>query len=305
MKFRRREFLECAAAGAGGVLLGGRLASAGNAPAGRYDPYEPVTLGKTGLKVTRVGLGTGFRGWRRQSNHTRMGAAKFDALVHAAYDRGIRLFDAADLYGTHPHLARALAKIKRDEYTLVSKVYVRRDRGLPEPGRPPADACVERFCKELKTDHIDIVLLHGVMAEDWNKKYIDHMVRLSKLKKKGVVRAVGVSVHTLGAMKAAAAEPWVDTVHARINPYGVAMDDTADKVLPVLRKVHQAGKGVIGMKIIGAGKFADSDEKRDRSIGFVLNLRCVDAMVVGFEKADLIDDFAARVRKVPRRNAGA
>lgn len=303
MSIGRREFLEGAVAGAGGLLLGGELAAAGKAGSANYDPYERVPLGKTALKVTRVGLGTGVRAWMRRSNHTRMGPKKFDALVRAAYDRGIRLFDVADLYGTHPHFARAMAKVPREKYVLASKVWLH-EQGLPEAEPAPADVSVERFLKELKTDYIDIVLLHGVTDEDWPKLQADDMERLTKLKKKGLIRALGVSVHSLAAMKAAAAEPWVETLDARINPYGVAMDDKPGKVVPVLKKAHDAGKGVLAMKVLGAGKLAKKPAQRDASTRFVLRLDCVDAMVVGFETPEELADFAVRVRKVPRRTGG-
>ena len=123
---------------------------------------------------------------------------------------------------------------------------------------------------------------------------------LAKLKDKGVIRAHGVSCHSLAALETAAAEPWVDSVHARINPYGMSMDDKPDKVVPVLKKLHAAGKGVVGMKIIGEGRLRNDAEKRDESARFVLGLGCVDVLNIGFEKTEEIDDFAGRVRKVPR-----
>ena len=123
---------------------------------------------------------------------------------------------------------------------------------------------------------------------------------LAKLKDKGVIRAHGVSCHSVAALEAAAAEPWVDSVHTRINPYGMRMDDKPEKVVPVLKKLHAAGKGVVGMKIIGEGQLRNEPEKRDESARFVLGLGCVDILNIGFEKIEEIDDFAGRVSKVPR-----
>ena len=95
----------------------------------------------------------------------------------------------------------------------------------------------------------------------------------------------------------------MDSVHARINPYGMVMDGSPDKVAPVLKKIHDAGKGVVGMKIIGEGKLRDDDERRHESVRYVLGLGCVDILNVGFEKIEEVDDFASRVRKVERRQA--
>jgi aryl-alcohol dehydrogenase-like predicted oxidoreductase len=294
----RREFLTRSLAGAGGLLLIPGFAATAESQGGTFDPYELVPLGKTGIKPSRVGFGTGMSGSQRQSNQTRLGKEKFESLLKAAYDRGVRLFDCADLYGTHPYVASALAKMPRKEYVISSKIWWRTG-GIPERERPDADVVVKRFLKELKTDYIDLVLLHCVSSGKWPEEMSKYMEILEKLKKKGAVRAHGVSCHSVGALNAAAEEPWVDSVHARINAYGARMDAPPEQVVPALKKLHEAGKGVVGMKLIGEGTFRDSDEKRDGSVRFVLGLGCVDTMIVGFERIEEVDDFAARVRKVP------
>ena len=128
---------------------------------------------------------------------------------------------------------------------------------------------------------------------------------LDNLKHKGIIRAHGVSCHSLSSLQAAADEPWVDSVNMRINAYGKNMDGPIEKVEPVVKKLHEAGKGVIGMKLIGEGAFRNSDEQRDNSVSYVLGLGCIDAMVVGFEKIEEVDDFAARVKKVPKKTEQA
>jgi aryl-alcohol dehydrogenase-like predicted oxidoreductase len=229
-----------------------------------------------------------------------MGKEKLEALIKGAYERGIRMFDLADLYGTHPYLMPALKGAPRDELTIVSKIW-RHSGGIPEPERPDADVVVSRFLKEIGTDYLDLVLLHCLTAANWPEQMRKQMDILAKLKDKGLVRALGVSCHSLEALETAAGEPWVDSVHARINPYRMSMDDEPDKVVPVLKKLHAAGKGVVGMKIIGEGRLRNDPDKRDASARFVLGLGCVDVLNVGFEKIQEIDDFAARVRKVPMR----
>jgi predicted aldo/keto reductase-like oxidoreductase len=174
---------------------------------------------------------------------------------------------------------------------------------LPESERPDADVVVPRFLKELQTDYIDLLLLHCVTAAKWPQELRRQMDLMVKLKEKGTVRALGVSCHSLKALEAAIDEPWVDSVHARINPYGMAMDGSPEKVLPVLRKLHASGKGVVGMKLIGAGELRHDEERRDASVRFVLQSGCVDVLNVGCESLDEVDDFAARVRQVPRRTA--
>jgi aryl-alcohol dehydrogenase-like predicted oxidoreductase len=247
--------------------------------------------------VSRVGLGTGMRGWLRQSNHTRMGPERFDKLVRHCYEGGVRLFDMADLYGTHPHFARAAKGLPRDSYTIITKLWLNRG-GLPERKRPPADESVKRFLRELGTDYIDVVLMHCQTRPDWPTRQSDHMSRLAKLKEQGVIRAHGVSIHSIPALKTAAKEPWVDSVNTRINPFGVKMDGPPDQVVPVLKRIHAAGKGVVGMKIIGEGRFRNDEARKDASVKYALTVGCVSACVVGCETPAELDDLAARARKV-------
>ncbi len=297
MNIRRREFIKRSALGLSGVLVGRNYARAVESRPAVYDPYEVVPLGKSGLRVSRFCMGTGMRGGNRQSNHTRMGKEKFEALIHGAYDRGVRMFDLADLYGTHPYLLPALKGIPRDKYAIVSKIWFRRG-GLPEPERPDADVVVNRFLKEIGTDYLDLVLFHCVESANWPEELRKQMDIMAKLKEKGVIRAKGVSCHSLPALQAAVNESWVDSVHARINPYGMSMDDKPEKVVPVLQQLRAAGKGVVGMKIIGEGRLRNDDEKRDASAKFVLGL--VDVLNIGFEKVEEVDDFADRVKKVEK-----
>ena len=301
MQLARRTFLAGTLAGIGHVALGARLpARAAEEGAAGFDPYELVPLGKTGLKVSRVGFGTGTHGWGRQSDQLRLGPEKFAALVRGCYDRGIRLFDCADIYGTHASVSAALQGLPRDSYALVTKYWWQKAGAIPEAERPDADAAVERYLREFKTDYIDLVLMHAVTDADWPAKMRKQMDLFAKLKEKGVIRAHGVSCHALPGLQAAAKEPWVDSVHARINPYNVMMDAPLEQVVPALKDIHDAGKGLVGMKIMAEGHIRDDDEKRSRSVEHALRLGCVSAMVVGFMSLAEVDDFAGRVRKVPR-----
>jgi aryl-alcohol dehydrogenase-like predicted oxidoreductase len=302
MKIKRREFLKRSALGVSGVLVGAAYANARDVKPPAFDPFGKVQLGKSKLEVTRICMGTGVQGGNRQSNQTRMGSAKFEALLKGGYDRGVRLFDLADLYGTHPYLMPALKGIPRDNFAIISKIWFK-DGGIPDTERPDADVVVNRFLKEIGTDYLDLVLLHCVTSSNWPDELRKQMDLLAKLKDKGVIRAHGVSCHSLGALEAAAKEPWVDSVHARINPYGMSMDGPADQVAPALKKLKAAGKGVVGMKIVGEGRLRKDPAKLDESIRYVLGLGCVDVLNVGFEKIEEVDDFAERVRKVPTGSA--
>lgn len=298
MKIKRREFLKRSALGVGGVFVGAKLANGAESKS-HFDPYEMIPLGKTKLKVSRFCLGTGMKGGKRESNQTRLGKEKFEALLKGAYDRGIRTFDLADLYGTHGYLVPALRGIPREKYSIITKIWFR-PGGIPETERPDADVVVPRFLKELNSDYVDLLLLHCVTSAKWPEEFKKQMDILAKYKEKGVIRALGVSCHSLEALEAAVTEPWVETVHTRINPFGMSMDGPPEKVVPILKRLHAAGKGIIGMKLIGEGRLRNDNEKKNESVRFVLGLGCVDVLNVGCENLDEVDDFAARVRKVPR-----
>ena len=297
MKIPRREFIGKSAVGLGGLLLGSHLASASEVPK-TFDPYERIPLGKTGLQPTRLCMGTGMHGGNRSSNQTRLGRENFQALLASAYERGIRMFDLADLYGSHSYLIPALKGIDRKNFIISSKLWWMQG-SLPEWDRPSADVVVARFLREIQSDYLDILLLHCVTSPNWPTELRSYMDTLSKLKSQGKIRALGVSCHSLEALSAAVDEPWVDVVYARINHTGASMDASPDQVVPVLKKLHAAGKGVVGMKLIGEGRYRNSDDLRNAAVKYVLGLGCVDVLDVGFEKVGEIDDFAARVAKVP------
>lgn len=302
-QMNRREFLATTVAAGAGALALRNPALAAPKPRSR-DPFQMVPLGKTGLKASLIGCGTGMRGGNRESNQTRLGKEKFEALLRYAYDRGIRFFDCADMYGTHPYVASALKRIPRDKYTLATKMWVM-GGGIPEPERPGADVLVDRFRKELNTDYIDLVLIHCMMSPNWCEEQKRQMDLLEELKSKKIIRAHGVSIHSLDALKACVTSKWVDSVHARINPFGDVMDDRdPSKVAPVLQQICDAGKGVVGMKLIGEGRYRNDPAKRDEAIRYVLGLGCVNTMIVGFEKTEEIDDFASRVRTALASGAG-
>ncbi|TWT77365.1 putative oxidoreductase [Posidoniimonas polymericola] len=274
-------------------------------PPGEVPPPPMITLGDTGVKMSRLGQGTGVHGGNRQSDQTRMGFQEIVSLFHHAYDRGLRFFDLADLYGTHVYFREALRTIPRDEVAILTKVWWRYDG--PEDKTSDAEraqdtrATLERFRHELTTDYLDIVLLHCLMDGQWRGKMDPYMDVMNEEKEKGRIKAVGVSCHDFTALKAAAAEPWVDVILARINPKGVLMDASPDEVIAVLRQAKAAGKAIIGMKILGEGKLAD---QREECMKFAQGHDFMDAMTIGFEKPEQIDEVLRLMAKYPSQANG-
>lgn len=295
--FSRRQFMSTLTASAGVLALGRKTfasPSANTYPGA--DPFQIVSLGNSGLKTTLLGMGTGYSGYNRSSNITRAGRDSAIALIRYAYESGIRFFDCADAYGTHPHTMEALKDFPRESYTLCSKILVSRS-GVTSPENPDADIVVDRFRKELDTDYIDLIQIHLMTSGKWTDEQKKQMDILETLKAKKIIRAHGVSVHSLDAMRAAAVSPWVDVIHCRINPFGVSMDSSdPGEVVPVIEQMHKSGKGIIGMKLIGNGSYRDDSEKIDKTIRFVIGLGSVDVIIIGFEFPQQIDNFASRMR---------
>ncbi|MEW6745516.1 MAG: aldo/keto reductase [Planctomycetota bacterium] len=290
----RRTFVRQALAGTSLLLAGPLVAQEQEvAPREKLLPSatDRVPLGKSGLVVPRLALGTGTNGWQKQSNQTRLGKEAFARLVAHGVDSGAAFLDVADLYGTHDFVKHALrtVPIPRDRVTILTKIWF-----AEAPGMTPATSAkpeVERFCKEMGVEMLDICLIHCVQDPEWPVQLEKIRDDLSELKEKGVARAVGCSCHTHAALKVAAEHPWVDVILARINHLHKAMDGDAtnEEVAATLRKARAAGKGVIGMKIFGCGALK-TPEERQASLDFSLRNGLVDTMTIGFLSAAEIDD---------------
>lgn len=248
---------------------------------------EKVALGNTGLTVSRLCIGTGSNGWGGHSNQTRLGFDRLVDLLVYAYDRGITFWDLADQYGSHPHAAAALRRIGREKVVLTTKTVSRTPAEIHQD--------LDRFRKELETDTLDIVLLHCLTDPEWVGKLGPVMEAMSTAKERGILRAVGVSCHNFGAFQAAATCDWVDVVLARINHAGLHMDAPPDQVIPVLREMHRGGKGVYGMKVMGAGQLGSDP---GRAIEYALSLDCLHAIVIGMEGEEEVDTNLDLLRRL-------
>lgn len=258
------------------------------------DPLQEVLLGNSGLQTTLIGIGTGVKAGNRNSFMTRQDREKSIGLLRHAYDQGLRMFDCADSYGTHGIMKEALKYMDREKVMITSKIWTR-EGGIPDKERPDANIVVDRFRNEMGVDYFDLVQIHCMVDANWTDEMKRQMEIMENLKAGGIIRAHGVSVHSLEAMKAAVADPWVDVLHARINPYGLSMDKPdPEEVVEVIHQIHAKGKGVIGMKLIGNGDLRDDSEKIDHALRFVLGLGIVDMLIVGFENEEQVDNYVER-----------
>jgi aryl-alcohol dehydrogenase-like predicted oxidoreductase len=229
-------------------------------------------------------MGTGTVGSGHHSHQSALGIDGLSRLLLNGYDSGLRFFDAADTYGSHPHVAEALKHLDRTKVTVLTKT---RSRTGPE-----ARADLDRFRKELGTDHLDIVLIHCVTEGDWTTRYRPVMDVLSEAKSKGIIRAHGCSCHTIEALRAAAKSPWVEVDLARVNPLGAFMDSDPDTVVSVLREMKASGKSVLGMKILGQGQLRG---RQDEALRFALGLNVLDAFTIGAESIAEQNDLVRRI----------
>jgi 1-deoxyxylulose-5-phosphate synthase len=285
---KRRDFLRRTAYAAGAAWLHSSALARRNfalAPLPRkYSASDTVTLGKTGIQTSRLAMGTGTIGSGHHSHQTALGIDGLSKLLLNGYDHGLRFFDSADSYGSHPHVAAALKHVPRDKVTVLTKSWAR------DAATMRSD--LDRFRRELGTDFIDIFLMHCLTESDWTDRYKGVMDVLSEAKEKGVIRTHGCSCHSIEALRAATKSPWVEIHLVRINPLGSYMDSDPDTVVSVIKEMRAAGKGIVGMKILGQG---DLRRRQDEALNFALGLNLLDAFTIGAESINQQEDLIHRI----------
>src|SRR5215468_8450492 len=282
---KRREFVLGSARAVGAAWLASQAwVRALPALPQKFNASDSVTLGKTGIKTSRLAMGTGTVGSGGHSHQTALGVNGLSGLLQNGYDHGLRFFDSADSYGSHPHVADALKHVSRDKVTVLTKTWARDAKS--------ARADLERFRRELGVEQIDVCLMHCLTEGNWTERYRGVMDVLSEAKEKGVIRAHGCSCHSIEALRAAAKSPWVEVDLVRINPIGAYMDAAPETVVSVLREMRSAGKAVVGMKILGQGTLRD---RQDEGIKYALSLGLLDAFTIGAESKQEQEDLIRRI----------
>jgi 1-deoxyxylulose-5-phosphate synthase len=283
---KRRQFLVSAAKTAGAAWLASVTsgAFAEKAWPHKFNASDSVVLGNTGIKTSRLAMGTGTVGVGGHSHQSSLGVKGLSELLLNGYDHGLRFFDSADAYGSHPHVAEALKHVPRDKVTVLTKTWSR------DPKEARAD--LDRFRRELGTDYLDVCLIHCVTEGDWTERYRGVMDVFEEAKQKGTIRAHGCSCHSIEALRAAAKSPWVEVDLVRINPIGSHMDANPETVISVLRQMRASGKGIVGMKILGQG---DLSNRQDEALKYALSLGLLDAFTIGAESKNQQEDLIRRI----------
>lgn len=292
----RRQFIKGAAATAGIALAATPILGTATPPKSAFDK---VTLGNTGIKLSRLGIGTGTVSGSVQRS---LGHEKFNEMIRYAYDRGITYIDTADSYQTHPWVREAIQGIPREKLYIQSKIPFMGSRG----GMGSPLATLDRFRKELNVDYIDTVLIHCQISPDWDEQTKALRDAMEEAKQKQIIRAHGVSCHSLPALRKAAALDWVDVNLVRINPQGVNIDtpqaavfDTSNEshvpaVVEQLKAMRKNGHGIIGMKLVGQGDLRTVAERK-RSLTWVMQNDLVDAVVIGMKSKEEIDEAVMHI----------
>ena len=296
-KMNRRQFIRTSAvAAAGTALLSQWTIPSAFAAAIKRTATDQVTLGKTGIKLSRLGVGTGSANGHEQ---TAVGKDAFIKMIHHAYDSGITYIDCAERYQTFPWIADAIKGLPREKLFIQSKV----------PGHPDdVLAAIDAHRKNFNVDYIDSLLIHCMTDDTWTDGYKKVMDGFNEAKEKKWIRAKGVSCHTIGALRAAVTTDWTETHLVRINPQGRYMDAAksawgpdvvadVDPVVEQIKSMHAKGHGVIGMKIFGNGDVKNPAD-REKSIRFAMSKPEIDAIVIGFTTPAQIDEAINKINSV-------
>lgn len=283
----RRHFLKAGVAA-------GALAGVGALPleAERATATNWVTLGKSGVKVTRLAFGTGTFNGRVQRD---LGQAGFTTLVRYAYDRGIRFFETAQAYPQMQEmLGVALKGLPRDSYVLMSKVTT--DDADPQ-------ATVDEMRRQMQTDYVDIMLMHVQHTSTWPTDSQRWQDGLSEMQHKEVIRSHGASIHGLPALRQVPDNKWLQIAMIRMNHKGAHMDTedprahvpgNVDEVVQHVHQARKAGLGVISMKLIGEGSFTDRADRR-ASMRFAFRNAGVNTVTVGYKSTAEVDEAIENV----------
>lgn len=287
----RRQFIERSALAAGALFLTSCSSLTGRA---KRTAVDQVALGKTGIRLSRLGCGTGSNSGNVQKA---LGQENFNRLVHYAYDQGITYFDCAQSYQTFEWIKGAIKGLPRQKLFIQSKI-----------GGKPQDvlAAIDRHRKVFDTDYVDSMLIHCMVKDGWTDEWKRIMDAFDEAKQKKWIRAKGVSCHSLPALRAATASNWTEVHLVRVNPQAKHIDGmtedwnaTGNDISPVMAEVktmHAKGRGVIGMKIIGNGDFTQPED-REKSIRYAMSCPEIDSVVIGVKSTGEIDEAIRRINQ--------
>jgi aryl-alcohol dehydrogenase-like predicted oxidoreductase len=281
--FSRRDFLKTS-------LAVGTIGSVATLPMHASTPKatDVVSLGKSGMRVTRLAFGTGSNNGHVQSS---LGQQEFTRLIHYAYDRGIRFFETSESYTTPAMLGEALKAFPRDSYQLMSKVTT--DEGVDPMKR------FDEMRRTSQTEYFDIMLLHWQHTSDWVSKTSRWQDGVLEAQSKKLIHTRGASVHGQPALRQMPGNKWLEVAMIRMNHNGTRMDgpnydegshpDQVNVVVDHVKRIKSEGIGIISMKLCGDGEFT-RHEDRQAAMRFAFKNAGIDCAAVGFKNTQEIDE---------------
>jgi aryl-alcohol dehydrogenase-like predicted oxidoreductase len=231
-------------------------------------------LGRSGIQVSRLCFGSLTIGPLQAKLPLQDGVK----VIAAAFDAGVNFIDTAELYGTYPYIGGALKNCAQD-IVIASKSYAYTYEDMRQS--------VEKACQEINRDFIDIFMLHEQVSRLTLKGHAEALQYLVDAKKKGTVRAVGVSTHTVEVVKAATYLDEVDVIHPILNIAGIGIcDGTRDDMLAAIDEAANNGKGIYTMKALGGGHLSRSSGE---ALAWILNQANIHAVAVGMQCQDEVE----------------
>ncbi|TYP50362.1 aldo/keto reductase [Thermosediminibacter litoriperuensis] len=258
-----------------------------------------TNLGKTGITVSRLCFGTLTLG-PLQANFS---AEKGADLICKAVELGVNFLDTAEFYRNYAHLRLAIKKSGRD-LVVATRSYAYTYQGMRES--------VEKARKALDRDVIDIFMLHE--QESWltlrgHREALNYLI---DAREKGIIRATGVSTHTVEVVLAAAEMDEIDVIHPIVNYRGIGIKDgTVYDMIEAIKKAYENGKGIYGMKCLGGGNLIGAKKE---ALKFILGLPYLHSVAIGmkseyeiaanvmaFEGKEIPEDLEKRISAARRR----
>ena len=239
-------------------------------------PMQYRMLGRTGLRVSLLGLGTGGPSLFGQSN----GRGQDDAtrLVRRALDIGVNFIDSSPAYeNSEERLGEALDGVPRDRYVLATKFVYEREGVLADPAEVVRS--VEGSLRRLRTDCIDLMQFHGLKPPHYEIAIDRLMPTVLKLRDAGKFRYVGITENYRedSAHKTLAKAVIDSRVEAVMVAYNL-LGPSADQAL--LPACQEREVGVIGMVAV----------RRSLSRPELLRKRLSDAIAAGVVDGELLPD---------------
>lgn len=234
-----------------------------------------VVLGNTGIEVSRLCFGS-LTMTPYQAN---LSIKDGSELIKYAYRKGINFLDTAEIYDNYQYIREALKEIDRREYVIATKCYAYT--------YDMAKESLKLALSELKTDYIDIFMLHEQESIHTIRGHWEAIEYFKEAKKKGKIRAIGISTHRIDGVLGATKVDDIEIIHPIVNMQGIGIQDgSIDDMLKAIKKAYDVGKGIYAMKPLGGGHLI---KRAEEALNFVRDISYIHSIAIGMQSKDEID----------------